>query len=288
MNYKSYHVPVLLFPILNYFGVNNQSIILDGTLGFGGHASELLLLAPNACYIGFDRDKFALNHAKELCGEYSGFSAVNQSYSSMFQYCKEKSIKCSHLLLDLGVSSFQIDQSERGFTFQKDEPLDMRMDQHALLTAKEVLATYSDAQLIHLFSEEGDIKNSQKLVSNIMIARDNNKLDTSFQLLDCIKRAFFFKSRSHYIAMATKVFQAIRVEVNNEMGELKSILADLLTVSDITVAIITFQPNEDRLVKSFIKENKLECVQKKPFMASYNECRQNPREKSAKLRIFYV
>lgn len=288
MIYKTYHTPVLLFPLLNHFGVDDQSIIFDGTLGFAGHAINILEQYPNSYYVGFDRDTFAIEEATKNCRKFPNFKAIKASYSSMLDYATTQNIKLTHILLDLGVSSYQIDQSNRGFTFQKDEPLDMRMDTSASLTAKEVLDSYTKDQLVELFMVEGDIRSPEKLVERIVEKRNKNQLNTSFEFLDCIKKSFFFKSRNQYIATATKLFQAIRVEVNNEMAELKKILADLLNQTNITVAIITFQPNEDRLVKAFIKENKLAVVQKKPFMASYNECKKNPREKSAKLRIFYI
>ena len=288
MNDKKYHIPVLILPIISHFGVENNSVIFDGTLGFAGHAEELLSIAPEATYIGFDRDEFAIKESMARCGHYKNFKTVYGSFSSMIDYINKHNINVTHILLDLGVSSYQIDQSNRGFTFQKDETLDMRMNPNSGVTAKELLATYSKEALVQLFLKEGDISNPSKLVANIIDSRNRNKMDTSFDLINCIKRSFYFKSRAHYIAITTKVFQAIRVVVNNEMNELQKILADMLTLSDVTVAIITFQPNEDRIVKTFIKEHHLKTVQKKPFMATYNECKKNPREKSAKLRMFYI
>ena len=288
MNFKGYHTPVLTLPLLEHFAVDESSVVFDGTLGFGGHADMLLSHSPRATYIGFDRDSFALENASKRCEKYENFKSVHASFSSMIKYLQENNLKLTHVLLDLGVSSYQIDESNRGFTFQKDEQLDMRMDMDSNVTAKELLQNYSIDELASMFINEGDIRRPDKLVSNIIERRNNNTLNTSFDLLECIKKSFYFKSRSHYIATATKVFQAIRVELNDEMKELRSILNDLLTLKNITVAIITFQPNEDRLVKMFIKENQLKFVQKKPFMASYKECKKNPREKSAKLRIFYI
>ncbi len=288
MNYKQYHNPVLISPLVEHFGVENDSIVLDGTLGFGGHASEILSRFPSVAYLGFDRDVFALKKASERCNKYINFKSIKGSFSSMIDYSHENKINITHILLDLGVSSYQIDQSERGFTFQKDEPLDMRMDLSGKVTAKDILLTYTPEQLEDLFSGGGDIRHPSKLVDRIIEKRSNQSLNTSFDLLDCVKRSFYHRSRQQYIATATRVFQAIRIEVNQEFDELNKILADILTLKGVTIAIITFQPNEDRLIKSFIKENNLKTVKKKPFMASYHECKKNPREKTAKLRIFYV
>lgn len=289
MKNNTYHIPVLVEQLLNNFQLDQNSVIIDGTIGFGGHAGEILSQYPTATYIGFDKDIMAINYTMKQYQEYEKLSIVNQPFSSIPQYITKHNIQPSHILLDLGVSSYQIDQSNRGFTFQKDEPLDMRMNMDEQLSASDVLNTYSKDELMVLFKDEGDIRFPDKLVKTIIEFRSDTLFATTHDLVACAKRSFYFKSRRHYISMLTKIFQAIRVEVNQEMSELSNILNDLLKMSaKIIVGIITFQPNEDRLLKTFIKENKLEQVAKKPFRLSYNECKGNPRAKSASLRIFIV
>ena len=201
---------------------------------------------------------------------------------------KSFEIMPTHILLDLGVSSFQLDKSNRGFTFQLDEPLDMRMNLTGTLTAKHVLNEYDQKSLIQLFSNNGDIHRPEKLVNNIINRRSTSPLLTTFDLKDCVKGAFRVNSRARFISMLTKVFQAVRVEVNKEMDDLDCFLKTLLNFKDITVAIITFQPNEDRRIKHFVKENGFQKVTKKPIQMSYHECKENPRSKTAKLRIFKI
>ena len=286
MNYNTFHLPVFADLINLYFNLSKSSIVFDGTLGFGGHAESILNHYPELKYVGFDRDEYAIHITKDRCEEFSNFNVIKASFSSIVQYIKLNNCCPTHILLDLGISSFQIDQSNRGFSFQQDEPLDMRMDTEQALTAKVVLNTYSKDALMQLFIEEGDIRLPNRLVDVIIEQREKEPLETTEDLKACIKQSFKFSSRQRYISMMTRVFQAIRITVNNEMGELKSLLNGLLEFKGITVAIITFQPNEDRFVKQFVKEHKLERITKKPLQYSYKECKANPRAKSAKLRIF--
>ncbi|MEC8678410.1 MAG: 16S rRNA (cytosine(1402)-N(4))-methyltransferase, partial [Candidatus Margulisiibacteriota bacterium] len=174
------------------------------------------------------------------------------------------------------------------FSFQKDEPLDMRMDKSQDLTAEVIINQYSKDVLRLLLVEEGNVRQPDRLVENILKIRDNTPIKTTFQLIDIIKKSIFVRSRSQLIAELTKVFQAIRVAVNDEMGELNSFLENVLQLKGVVVAIITFQPNEDRKVKQFVKQHKLEAITKKPLQSTYHERKKNPREKTAKLRIFKV
>ena len=288
MDYKNYHEPVLLNQLMAHFQLRENAIVFDGTMGFAGHAEAILQSFPNTQYVGFDKDIDAIKIAKGRCASFKNVSIVNAPFSSMFNYMTRENVMPTHILLDLGVSSFQIDQSNRGFTFQKNEPLDMRMDHYSKVSAKEILDTYNEDDLIALFETEGDIKHPNKLVAEILSRRQHNELNTTFDLVECVKRGVFVNSRRQFIAMCTKVFQAIRIEVNGEMEELRQCLDRLLEMNDVVVAIITFQPNEDKLVKSFIKEHQLNRINKKPIQASYHECKKNPRERTAKLRIFQI
>ena len=164
----------------------------------------------------------------------------------------------------------------------------MRMDLESSLTAYTVVNTYSKEVLVNLLKIEADIKSPDKFVDQLILKRTSQPIETTFDLVECIKFGFFVRSRAQFIAMCTKVFQAIRIEVNSEMNELNTALHHMLSLPNTTIAIITFQPNEDRLVKQFVKANNLERITKKPIQASYHEAKKNPREKSAKLRIFKI
>ena len=286
MDYKNYHVPVLVSHLMAIFNWFQMLLLLMAQWGFAGHASEILAEFSGIHYYGFDKDLAAIKVAKQRVDQFENVEIIHSPFSAMFDVLKTKNVKPTHILLDLGVSSFQIDQSYRGFTFQKDEPLDMRMDLTASLTAHHVLSTYTEDQLYAYLRR--DIKHSSRLVEQIINRRNNNALNSSFDLVDCVKYGFFVRSRKQFIAMCTKVFQAVRVEVNGELNELNHFLNGVLAHKGVIVAIITFQPNEDKAVKRFVKENHLERITKKPLQSTYQEAKKNPRERTAKLRIFQV
>lgn len=288
MDYKIYHEPVLLNHLLQHFMLNSSSIIVDGTMGFGGHAHAILKEWPSISYLGFDKDVEAIKLARQRCHEFQSVDIIHAPFSSMHHIINERQITPTHFLLDLGVSSFQIDRSGRGFTFQQDEMLDMRMNLDQEKTAQQILNEFSKDALIRLFQYGADLQSPSRLVEEIMAYRSTKPFKTTFDLVQCVKRGIFVKSRAQFIAMCTKVFQAVRIEVNNEMEELTSTLRGMLNYTGALVGIISFQPNEDRFIKQFVKENNLKKINKKPFQSSYNECKKNPREKSAKLRIFQV
>ena len=289
MNYNHNHTPVLVNYLIDNFQLSNSAVVIDGTMGFAGHAKSILNLYPSINYYGFDKDTFAIESAIKECDAFDHVTIFNQPFSTMFETIAEYPIKDpTHILLDLGVSSYQIDSSQRGFSFQKDEPLDMRMDKSQELTAEGIINQYSKDALRLLLVEEGNVRQPDRLVENILKTRDNTPIKTTFQLIEIIKKSIFVRSRSQLIAEVTKVFQAIRVAVNDEMGELNSFLENVLQLKGVVVAIITFQPNEDRKVKHFVKQHKLEVITKKPLQSTYQERKKNPREKTAKLRIFKV
>ncbi|MGA0241980.1 MAG: 16S rRNA (cytosine(1402)-N(4))-methyltransferase RsmH [Candidatus Marinamargulisbacteria bacterium] len=271
-----------------HFNVSNSSVIVDGTMGFGGHAEAILTQYPDAIYYGFDKDPFAIKMASERCQSLGDVTLIRAPFSHIFQEITERGVIPTHILLDLGVSSYQIDLSKRGFSFQMDEPLDMRMDVDQSLTAATVLNTYSKEALITILRDEGDIRRPERLVDVIINTRQLAPYQTTGQLKEAVKKGLFSRSRGQWIADVTRVFQAIRIAVNNEMSEIDTFLNELLSHTNITVGVMTFQPNEDRRIKRFVKQHQLEVVTKKPLQSTYHECKKNPREKSAKLRIFKV
>ena len=288
MDFKYYHQPVLVNYLMAHFNITKDSIIVDGTLGFAGHASHILQAYPKLPYIGFDKDPFALNKAKERLALYTNVQTVHAPFSTLFNWTNDHNIKPTHILLDLGVSSFQIDQSSRGFTFLKDEPLDMRMNPNVGKNAAYILNNYTALELENILTHKAGIKQPERLIDHIVATRKRTPYTHTFQLVDTIKGAIRVSSRARFISECTRIFQAIRVEVNQEMGEIDQFLQVLKEQTGICVGVITFQPNEDRKLKTFLKENQIKLVTKKPLAATYHECKKNPRERTAKLRIFNV
>jgi 16S rRNA (cytosine1402-N4)-methyltransferase len=288
MECNYYHQPVLTNPLITHFSLTNQACIGDGTVGFGGHAEAILSQWPGICYYGFDKDAMAIDCSKNRLAGFDHVHIERLPFSRMIPWFRDRGITPTHLFVDLGVSSYQIDQSQRGFSFQRNEPLDMRMDERDPLTAATIVNTFSKDALRGIFCDESGISHPDRLVDAILHAREAAPLVMTSDVVGLVKRVAVVRSRQRFISECTRVFQALRVAVNYEMNELTTFLNDLTHCPGVTVAIITFQPNEDRRVKQCIRHNGWQAVSKKPFMASYHECKKNPRERTAKLRIFTV
>lgn len=273
---------------------------LDGTLGGGGHSEQLL--KQGAQVVGMDRDRDALAYAGErLRGFGDRFRAEHGNFSEMRSVVPSRSI--DGVLLDLGVSSWQIDQAGRGFSFQKDGPLDMRMNQAEGETAADLVNTRSAEELADLFFLYGEEKASRRIAAALVKAREEQAFETTLQLARCIEKAMGGRGRKH---PATRVFQALRMAVNSELD---SVTAGLEAAQDVlksggVLAVITFHSLEDRLVKQFLKKGSVEyldrpewpeprpnpelawdLVSRKAISAGDAELARNPRARSAKLRL---
>ena len=282
------HIPVLLSEVLAGLHPESGESYLDLTAGFGGHASEILDVTQNykaACLV--DRDEFAVNHLKR---EFPPETTIMHQdfYSAMLQLF-ECGKTFDMMLADFGVSSPQLDNGERGFSFKHDAPLDMRMDQSQKLTADNIVNKYSERELARIFAFYGEepVKRAKMLAREIVHHRP---IRTTRELADLIKS----KSRYSKLHPATKVFQAIRIVVNDELGQIEKSLPLIpkLLNKNGRVGIITFHSLEDRLVKDFFKEESnlgeespLEIINKKPITAEQVELVINPRARSAKLRL---
>ncbi len=282
------HKPVLVSEVLDVLKPESGESYLDLTAGYGGHASEILDLTRNyKNSILVDRDKFAVEYLK---GKYESepIDIVNDDFYDSVLKIVECGKTFDIVLADFGVSSPQIDRSERGFSFQKDGPLDMRMDRSQELTAEKVVNSYPERRLAEIFVKYGEEKpgNAKRLAREIVHARP---FHSTLQLAD------FIAQKSHYsrIHPATRVFQAIRIEVNNELEQIEKTLPLLPSVLNHggRVAIITFHSLEDRLVKRYFRgmseygeESELEIINKTPIVAGSEELVINPRARSAKLR----
>ena len=284
----------------------NGLVYVDCTLGGGGH-SELILqrISPDGRLIAFDIDDDAIRAASERLKNYNNITIVKDSYTNIKTVLKNLGIQkiTGGVLFDLGASYHQLTKAERGFSFMKDAPLDMRFDTNSEFTAYDVVNFYPEEDLVRIFSEYGEERFSKRIAKAITEARKNKKIETTLELSDLIiKSTPKIKSAVH---PATRVFQAIRIEVNHELQNVKNTLNDVLDLLEFgaIISVISFHSLEDRIVKHLFKYHSqrchcdknqmvckcpppvLELVNKKPIMASAEEIKENPPSRSAKLRI---
>ena len=298
------HYTVMLNEAVDALECKDGKIYVDCTLGGGGH-SELILkrIAPNGRLISFDIDDEAIAHASERLKNYSNLTIVKSSYTNIKSELQKLGIEkiTGGVIIDLGASYHQLTKAERGFSFSKEAPLDMRFDMDAEFSAYDVVNTYKEEDLVRIFSEYGEERFSKRIAKKIVEIRAKKKIQTTKELADLIVNATpKVKSAIH---PATRVFQAIRIEVNNELKNVNFVLHDILDLLDVggIISVISFHSLEDRIVKKILKFEsqkcrcnemickcpppKIELVNKKPIMASDEEIRENPPSRSAKLRV---
>ena len=308
MDFK--HISVLLDETIDGLDIKPDGIYVDGTLGGGGHSYEILKrLSPKGRLIGIDQDGEALKAAGERLKEFENqITLVRSNYCEIDKVLKEINVeKVDGILLDIGVSSYQLDNLERGFSYKSDAPLDMRMDTRQELTAADVVNTYSENELFKIIKDYGEDKFAKNIAKHIVLARKEKPLETTKELSEVIKRAIPMKVQAKGGHPAKKTFQAIRIEVNQELTVLKESIdkmIDLLKPNG-RICIITFHSLEDRIVKTKFRENENPCtcppnfpvcvcgkkskgkvITRKPIIPSEDEIEENKRAKSSKLRIF--
>lgn len=305
-----FHIPVMLNEAIEGLNIKPDGIYVDMTLGRAGHSSEILKrLNENGLLICIDQDDEAITYSKaKLSKIRSNFKIVKSNFRSIKNVLSELGIeKVDGILFDLGVSSPQFDEEYRGFSYNKDADLDMRMDLDNPLTAKEIVNTYPFDKLARIFREYGEEKFAYQIAKNIVKARENEGINTTFQLVDIIKSSKPQKELAKPGHPAKQVFQSLRIEVNDELNALKEALEGALSSIKVggRIVVITFQSLEDRIVKqAFRKVSVIEGnrrndyidpkdiqtpdyreVNKKVIIASEEELEMNRRSKSAKLRI---
>lgn len=310
MTNEFHHVTVLLHETVDYLDVKPDGIYVDATLGGAGHSEYLLSkLSSKGHLYAFDQDATAIEHAKKRLASYVEKGMVTFIQDN-FRYLKlrlgELGIEeIDGICYDLGVSSPQLDERERGFSYKQDAPLDMRMNQHASLSAYQVVNDYDYHDLVRIFFKYGEDKFSKQIARKIEQARQVKPIETTTELADIIKSAKPAKELKKKGHPAKQIFQAIRIEVNDELGAADESIQqaiDLLAV-DGRISVITFHSLEDRLTKQLFKEAstveapkglpfipddlkpKLELVHRKPILPSVEELKQNNRAHSAKLRV---
>lgn len=300
------HYTVMKNEAVDALNCTDGLIYVDATLGGGGH-SELILqrIQPNGKLISFDVDDDAIKFAKNRLKDYKNLTIVKDSYTNIKKVLQDLNIKkiTGGILFDLGASYHQLTKQERGFSFSKDAPLDMRFNKDADFSAKDVVNSYNETDLVRIFSEYGEEHFSKRIAKAIITERLVKSIDTTLELAQIVKNAV--PVQNGRIHPATRVFQAIRIEVNNELKNIKNTLNDVLDILDYgaIISVISFHSLEDRIVKEQFKYHstkchcpreqlicrceppKLELVNKKPIVASEEELKENPPSRSAKLRV---
>ena len=304
------HKPILLNEVIEGLDIKSDGVYLDLTLGRAGHSKEILKrLSLNGLLIGIDQDEEAISYSRvELSKISNRYKIVKSNFSNIKNILSDLNISTlDGALFDLGVSSPQFDEDYRGFSYRFNNKLDMRMDLSSSLTAYDVVNTYSFKELLRVFKEYGEDKYSYNIAKNIVKERDIKPIVTTFDLVDIIKRSKPLKELNKVGHPAKQIFQAIRIEVNNELNVLKKALEDVINSLNINgrVCVITFHSLEDRIVKNLFKKysvvegNRINDfrkakdieeanfveVNKKVIVPSEEEIINNPRSKSAKLRI---
>ena len=300
------HKPVMLEECINGLQIKGNGIYVDGTLGGAGHSSEIIKrLNSDGLLIGIDRDEDALNVAKERLKNYSNTKIVHDNHDNIKEILEELGISgVDGILLDLGVSSYQLDEKNRGFSYMEEADLDMRMDKTQKLDAKKVVNSYSEEDLANIIFEYGEEKFARRIARNIVLAREKKTIETTKELVQIIEKSVPRSGNGH---PAKKTFQAIRIEVNNEIKPLCKCIRDSIDClnSNGRLCVITFHSLEDRAVKKAMAEAEGICtcppglpycmcgmvsygkvITKKPIIPSEQEQENNSRSKSAKLRIF--
>ena len=302
------HVSVLLDECINALNIKEDGIYVDCTLGGAGHSSEIVKrLSSDGRLIGFDQDKDALKAAGERLKDYKNVTYVHSNFYAIYDVLTDLGIDgVDGILMDLGVSSYQLDNGERGFSYMQDAPLDMRMNRDREFSAYDVVNSYSMEDLWRIIRDYGEEKFAKRVAEFIVNKREEKPIETTLELVDIIKAAIPAKARREGPHPAKRTFQAIRIEVNGELEILNKAIEDGVNRLNKggRMAIITFHSLEDRIVKNTFKElaNPCTCpsefpvcvcnrkpevklISRKPIEASKEELEFNPRSRSAKLRV---
>lgn len=304
------HYSVMLEETIEQLHIRPDGIYVDGTLGGGGHAFEVCShLGAGGHFYGIDQDAAAIQAASERLAVYGEkVTIIRSNYCRMREELNARGVrKVDGIVLDLGVSSYQLDEAQRGFTYREDVPLDMRMDQRQEKTARDIVNGYSEMELYRVIRDYGEDKFAKNIARHIVQAREKQPIETTGELVEIIKGAIPMKIRMQKGHPAKQTFQAIRIELNQELEVLKDSLDDMIEMLSPggRICIITFHSLEDRIVKTIFRRNENPCtcpadfpvcvcgkvskgrvITRKPILPSDQELEENSRSKSAKLRVF--
>lgn len=284
------HKPVLVQEVLHYLDPKADENFIDGTVGQGGHATEILKKnGPNGLLLGIDADVKQVENSKVLTSEFQKrIILVSDSYKNIKDIVERENFRpVNGILLDLGMSSWQLEEGSRGFTFMKNEPLDMRYSLENTLTAEHIVNEWPEQEIEEILEEYGEEKFAKKIAKAIVNERGGRRIKSTYELKNIITKISFKGSKIH---PATRTFQALRIAVNGELESLKRVLPQAIEVlaPEGRLVIISFHSLEDRIIKEFFKnkseENAVNILTKKPITASQKEIKINHRARSAKLR----
>ena len=299
------HKSVLLSESIDFLNIKEDGVYVDATLGFGGHSLEILKRIKRGFLYAFDQDSEAISYSKERLKDYNNFLIIKSNFANMKECLLEKGVsKVDGILFDIGVSSMQLDEDYRGFSYHNDARLDLRLDTDNPFSAYDVVNTYSYSDLFRVIRDYGEEKYASSIAKNIIKFREEKPIETTFELVDVIKKSMPMKAMRDGHP-ARKTFQAIRIEVNHELDVLKEALVQAIDLLNIggRICIITFHSLEDRIVKNIFKEYsevnsefaslpfipeeyspkiKVIC---KGITASEEELNENNRARSARLRV---
>lgn len=304
------HTSVLLHETVDGLNIRPDGIYVDATLGGGGHAFQVCSrLNSKGRFIGIDQDAAAIEAASARLSVFGEkVTIIRSNYCDMKARLQEIGIdKVDGIMIDLGVSSYQLDTADRGFSYRMDAPLDMRMDQRQTMTAKDIVNTYSEMELFHVIRDYGEDRFAKNIAKHIVAERQKSPIETTGQLVEIIRQSIPMKVQKTTGHPAKRTFQAIRIELNRELDVLKDTLDDMIDLLNPggRLCVITFHSLEDRIVKSNFRRNENPCtcpsdfpvcvcgkvskgrvVARKPILPGEEELEVNSRSKSAKLRIF--
>ncbi|EQK43893.1 ribosomal RNA small subunut methyltransferase H [[Clostridium] bifermentans ATCC 638] len=304
-----HHVSVLLDECIDNLNIKPDGVYVDCTMGGAGHSKEIVKrLSKDGLFIGFDQDINAINTAKERLSEYSDrVKFVHSNFQNLKNELEKIGVyKVDGVLADLGVSSHQLDEADRGFSYMQDAPLDMRMDIRCSFSAYDVVNTYSEAELSKIIKDYGEDNWAKRIAKFIVEGRKEKNIETTGELVEIIKKAIPKKARMDGPHPAKRTFQAIRIEVNNELGVITEMIDDAASIMNEggRICIITFHSLEDRIVKNAFRDLATDCIcpphipicqcdkealvkviTRKPILPTDKEIEENPRSRSAKLRV---
>lgn len=304
------HTSVLLKETIDNLNIRPDGVYVDGTLGGAGHASEVCKhLSATGRFFGIDQDEAAIRAAGERLKPFGEkVTIIRSNYCHMVRQLQQRGVSgVDGIVLDLGVSSYQLDEADRGFTYRFDAPLDMRMDQRQEKTAGDIVNEYGESELYRVIRDYGEDQFARNIAKHICMARQKEPIRTTGELVEIIKQAIPMKVRAKGGHPAKKTFQALRIELNQELTVLEESLDDMIGLLNDggRICIITFHSLEDRIVKSIFRRNENPCIcppsfpvcvcgrvsqgkviTRKPILPSDEEMEENPRSKSAKLRVF--
>jgi len=303
------HKPVMLEECITSLNIDKDGIYIDGTVGGAGHSAEIIKRLDKGTLIGIDQDSNAIKVSEERLSRVrknAGLVLIKGNFRNMADLVRQRGFdKVDGILLDIGVSSHQLDEAERGFSYQQDAPLDMRMDRDNPLDAATIVNTYDEDEIRDIIREYGEEKWAARIASFIAAARSRNRIETTGQLAEIIKAAIPAKARRNGPHPAKRTFQALRIAVNDELGALKDAVESAVSLLKPggRLTIITFHSLEDRIVKTEFQKRENPCVcppsfpvcvcgrkpelkvlTRKPVLPSKDEVERNPRARSAKMR----